>query len=121
MRKKSKTEIALRILEAGGRLRVSSGHEVAMSENGHLCVIMHTTGPGDVRSHDEEIGLELDWSFNAVVDEFNKMKEDDLFLRGCEMAISERPSRCHSKPSAKPPADPSQNQTTDAGTAGAGG
>jgi hypothetical protein len=80
--KKSKTQIALRVLEAGHRLIVSSGHEIAMDDNGHLCVVARD-------SENKEIGMKLDWSFNAMIDEFNKMDEAELFLRAAAVALKE--------------------------------
>lgn len=76
---KSKAEIALSILNRGGRLKISTGHELILADNGTLCTVATCNG--------EEIGLELDLNFNDFIRQINRIDDRTLYLGAARFAL----------------------------------
>ena len=79
---KSKAEIALSILNRGGRLTISTGHELILADNGTLCTVATCNG--------EENGLEHDISFNEFVRQINRIDDRTLFFAAAAFALRKK-------------------------------
>ncbi len=82
---------ALEVLLSGRELEIQ-GYRVALSENNELGVVMTRTVPG--QEPVEELYL-LDWSFNHVIKDLEKIPDEVLTIAIAEMVIDNDKQKSH--------------------------